>query len=129
MYHQPGIDLLTRVIPVKNILFASEMIGAVRGIDPKGRRRGLGPQAYAIPDFALFVFIPAEKPWLDAAAIDAQHQHGIGFSKTGEVIEIAVPAIGIVCVAVPDHFGRGGNDDDTSSCIRCEPLNLLKYEP
>ncbi len=35
MYHQPGIDLLTKVIPVDNILFASEMIGAVRGIDPE----------------------------------------------------------------------------------------------
>jgi 4-oxalmesaconate hydratase len=35
VYHQPGIDLLTKVIPVKNILFASEMIGAVRGIDPE----------------------------------------------------------------------------------------------
>ena len=35
VYHQPGIDLLTRVIPVDNILFASEMIGAVRGIDPE----------------------------------------------------------------------------------------------
>lgn len=35
VYHQPGIDLLTRVIPVANILFASEMIGAVRGIDPE----------------------------------------------------------------------------------------------
>ena len=34
VYHQPGIDLLTRVIPAGNILFASEMIGAVRGIDP-----------------------------------------------------------------------------------------------
>ena len=34
VYHQPGIDLLTNVIPVKNILFASEMIGAVRGKDP-----------------------------------------------------------------------------------------------
>lgn len=34
VYHQPGIDLLTRVIPIDNILFASEMIGAVRGIDP-----------------------------------------------------------------------------------------------
>ncbi len=34
VYHQPGIDLLTTVIPIKNILFASEMIGAVRGIDP-----------------------------------------------------------------------------------------------
>ena len=35
VYHQPGIDLLTRVIPVDNILFASEMIGAVRGVDPE----------------------------------------------------------------------------------------------
>jgi 4-oxalmesaconate hydratase len=34
VYHQPGIDLLTRVIPVDNLLFASEMVGAVRGIDP-----------------------------------------------------------------------------------------------
>jgi 4-oxalmesaconate hydratase len=34
VYHQPGINLLTEVIPVDNILFASEMIGAVRGIDP-----------------------------------------------------------------------------------------------
>jgi len=34
VYHQPGIDLLTKVIPVENILFASEMVGAVRGIDP-----------------------------------------------------------------------------------------------
>ena len=35
VYHQPGIDLLTTVVPVENILFASEMIGAVRGIDPE----------------------------------------------------------------------------------------------
>jgi 4-oxalmesaconate hydratase len=34
VYHQPGIDLLLKVIPDDNILFASEMIGAVRGIDP-----------------------------------------------------------------------------------------------
>jgi 4-oxalmesaconate hydratase len=35
VYHQAGIDLLARVIPAENILFASEMIGAVRGIDPE----------------------------------------------------------------------------------------------
>ena len=27
--------MLTKVIPAKNILFASEMVGAVRGIDPE----------------------------------------------------------------------------------------------
>jgi 4-oxalmesaconate hydratase len=34
VYHQPGIDLLFQVIDVDNILFGSEMVGAVRGIDP-----------------------------------------------------------------------------------------------
>ena len=35
VYHQAGIDCLLRVVPIKNILFASEMVGAVRGIDPE----------------------------------------------------------------------------------------------
>jgi 4-oxalmesaconate hydratase len=35
VYHQAGIDLLLRVIPAANVLFASEMVGAVRGIDPE----------------------------------------------------------------------------------------------
>jgi 4-oxalmesaconate hydratase len=35
VYHQPGIDLLVRVIDLDNIVFGSEMVGAVRGIDPE----------------------------------------------------------------------------------------------
>jgi 4-oxalmesaconate hydratase len=35
VYHQPGIDLLFTVIDTSRILFGSEMIGAVRGIDPQ----------------------------------------------------------------------------------------------
>jgi 4-oxalmesaconate hydratase len=35
VYHQPGTELLARVIPVDNILFASETLGAVRGVDPE----------------------------------------------------------------------------------------------
>lgn len=35
VYHQPGVDLLAKVIDTKNILFGSEMVGAVRGIDPQ----------------------------------------------------------------------------------------------
>jgi 4-oxalmesaconate hydratase len=35
VYHLPGIELLTKVIPIDNILFASEMLGAVKGIDPE----------------------------------------------------------------------------------------------
>jgi 4-oxalmesaconate hydratase len=34
VYHQPGINLLAEVIDIDNILFGSEMVGAVRGIDP-----------------------------------------------------------------------------------------------
>jgi 4-oxalmesaconate hydratase len=35
VYHQPGINLLAEVININSILFGSEMIGAVRGIDPQ----------------------------------------------------------------------------------------------
>jgi 4-oxalmesaconate hydratase len=35
VYHQAGIDLLCRIVPIDNILFGSEMVGAVRGIDPE----------------------------------------------------------------------------------------------
>ena len=35
VYHQDGIDILLDVIPMKNILFASKMIGAVHGINPR----------------------------------------------------------------------------------------------
>jgi 4-oxalmesaconate hydratase len=34
VYHHPGVELLTKVVPVDNVLFGSEMIGAVRGRDP-----------------------------------------------------------------------------------------------
>ncbi len=34
VYHQPGMELLFKVIPTERLLFASEMIGAVRGKDP-----------------------------------------------------------------------------------------------
>ena len=34
VYHKPGIELLLSVVGVDNILFGSEMLGAVKGIDP-----------------------------------------------------------------------------------------------
>ena len=34
VYHQPGIDLLVDVVPTGNILFGSEMLGAVKAADP-----------------------------------------------------------------------------------------------
>jgi len=35
VYHQAGIDLLMKIVPTDNILFGSEMVGAVRSIDPE----------------------------------------------------------------------------------------------
>jgi len=37
VYHLPGQELLAKVIPIDNILFASEMTGAVPGVDPETR--------------------------------------------------------------------------------------------
>lgn len=35
VYHRPGVELLLEVVPADNVLFASEIIGAVKGIDPR----------------------------------------------------------------------------------------------
>ena len=60
VYHQPGIDLLAEVIDVKNILFGSEMVGAVRGIDPQTGH-----------------YFDDTKRYVDALKISAQDKHRI----------------------------------------------------
>ena len=35
VYHLAGMECLMKVVPVENIMFGSEMVGAVRGIDPE----------------------------------------------------------------------------------------------
>jgi 4-oxalmesaconate hydratase len=35
VYHQPGVEMLLRTVPIDNLMFASEVWGAVRGIDPE----------------------------------------------------------------------------------------------
>jgi 4-oxalmesaconate hydratase len=39
VYHKRGLELLTDIVPATNVLFASEMIGAVRSVDPETGRR------------------------------------------------------------------------------------------
>ena len=60
VYHQPGVDLLCRVVPEDNVLFASEMLGAVRGADPE--------TGIAWDD---------TKRYLDAAGLDGQQQAAV----------------------------------------------------
>jgi 4-oxalmesaconate hydratase len=51
VYHQKGIDFLVDVIGADNVIFASEMIGAVRGIDAETERYFDDTKAYldAVP--------------------------------------------------------------------------------
>jgi 4-oxalmesaconate hydratase len=60
VYHQPGIDLLVNVIDTKNILFGSEMLGAVRGVDPS--------TGYYFDD---------TKRYIDAARLNDEQRHAI----------------------------------------------------
>ncbi|KAA9150507.1 amidohydrolase [Amycolatopsis acidicola] len=39
VYHQAGLDVLTAVVPHRNLVFGSENIGAVKGIDPETGHR------------------------------------------------------------------------------------------
>jgi 4-oxalmesaconate hydratase len=60
VYHQPGVNLLAEVIETKNILFGSEMVGAVRGIDPTTGH-----------------YFDDTKRYVDALAISDEQRHAI----------------------------------------------------
>ncbi|KAF0174967.1 MAG: amidohydrolase [Hyphomonadaceae bacterium] len=60
VYHQEGIDLLFKVIAIDNILFGSEMVGAVRGVD---RQTG-----HHFDD---------TKRYLDALPLSAEDRHAV----------------------------------------------------
>lgn len=60
VYHQPGVDLLLDVIPHDNVLFASEMIGAVRTIDPQ-----------------TGFYFDDTKRYIEASALNAEQKHNI----------------------------------------------------
>ena len=68
VYHQPGIDLLLNVVPAENVLFGSEMVGAVRGIDPQTGN-----------------YYDDTKRYVDAAAIDDRARQGILEDNTRKV--------------------------------------------
>ncbi len=80
VYHQPGIDLLLDVVPVSQILFGSEMIGAVRGVNPATGRYFDDTKAYieaadltdadrqAIFEGNARRVYPRIEPWLPAAS-------------------------------------------------------------
>ena len=68
VYHQPGVTLLADVIDNKNILFGSEMVGAVRGIDPQTGH-----------------YFDATKRYVDALEISDAERHAIFEGNTRRV--------------------------------------------
>jgi 4-oxalmesaconate hydratase len=68
VYHFPGIELLTKVVPIDNILFGSEMVGAVRGIDPRTGN-----------------YYDDTKRYLDALPLDAEDKKKIFEGNTRKV--------------------------------------------
>jgi 4-oxalmesaconate hydratase len=66
VYHQAGIDCMARVIPHRNILFASEMVGAVKGVDPE--------TGHNYDDTRRYI---ERTPYLDADQRDDIFEHNI----------------------------------------------------
>ena len=88
LYHQPGIDLLLKVIPNRNVLFGSEMIGAVRGVDPLDGR-----------------YFDDTRRYVDAAAItgderNAIYDANIRGSTAASGTDCVIPAVDV------DHRSR-----------------------
>ena len=82
VYHQPGIDLLVDVIPTENILFASEMVGAVRGIDPQ----------------TGFYFDDTRR-YIDACTLDDEHKKMIFSGNSRKVfrrLDARLKAVGLL---------------------------------
>lgn len=60
VYHQPGIEVLFEVIDTKNILFGSELLGAVRAVDPE--------TGHSFDD---------TKRYIDALGLDEETRHAV----------------------------------------------------
>ena len=91
VYHQPGIDLLVEVVPTENVLFASEMVGAVQGSDPE--------TGHAYDD---------TKRYVDAADLTAEQRAMIFEANARKVYPRLNPildAIGADAVAAPTDRG------------------------
>ena len=91
-----------------------ELVDRMRLVEAEALARRLRPVAEAVPDLALRVLLAAEQDALAARAGD-DHQHRFGLGEAGEVVEVAVEAVGIVRVAVAHALGRGRDHGDAGA--------------
>ena len=78
VYHQAGIDLLVRVVPTENILFASEMLGAVRGVDPETGHPSTTPGATSTPPGSPTSSVSRSTPATPAGSSRASPRDDLG---------------------------------------------------
>jgi len=100
---------------------AVEFLDRVRGIETKRLFRAIGTVAKAIPDFLLDILVAAKQDGLRRAARH-QDQNCFRFGKAGQVVEVAVGAIGKGGIPIAHALGRGGDDGHTTA----RSLHLLK---
>ena len=91
---------------------------AERGVHAQRGGRGFGAEADAVPDFALQIFRAAKQRALNGTrrgftalarfAAGRNHQPRARLVKAGQIIKIAVVAVGKIGVAVAHQLGRSG---------------------
>ena len=91
-----------------------EVADGPRLVEAEGLARRVGAPAVAVPDLAFLVLLAAEEDLLRLLARH-QHDHRLGFAEGGEVVEVAVVAVGVVGVAVAHALGGGGQDGDAAA--------------
>ena len=91
-----------------------EAADRVGGVEAEGLARGRRAVAEAVPDFHVGILLAAEQQGLRMVP---RHQDDGRFrlAEAGEVVEIAVVAVGIVRIAVAHALGRGGDHRDAAA--------------
>ncbi len=106
-----------------------KVFNAVGLVHAEGRLRCFGAKSKTLPNFALFVFIPAKQHGSGiATGWHHQGQTRLGFGKAGEVIKITVGTEGIIGIAISHHFHAGLHQRNTTAHLlqtACQLLSAL----
>ncbi len=74
--------------------------------------RPIRPCAPPIPGLAQWITIAHEQNVFSCRPARHQHRHSLRFSKTGQVLEVAVLPVGVLDIIVAGAGGRGRHDGD-----------------
>ena len=116
--HQVEIGVAAKVVVDAAAPFDQARQDVVDVLDRKRIIHGVvGDRAFlsgtmTVPLLARGITLAAEQDDLALRAPGHQRQHRFGFTETGQVVEIAVLAKGVVGIVVAQAFGGRGHDDD-----------------